>query len=64
MAIKTIPKENQLDFELEVEFLKVADHPNVVRHYETFEDEGPAQRPPRLKQKAVGVGIPLKQDTR
>jgi len=41
VAIKSLPKDKVSDAEtlhLEVEFLKVADHPNVIRYYESFED--------------------------
>jgi len=41
VAVKALPKDKVKDAEalkLEVEFLKVADHPNVVRYYEAFED--------------------------
>lgn len=42
VAIKSLPKDSVQDAEalqLEIEFLKVADHPNVVRYYESFEDD-------------------------
>lgn len=41
VAIKTLPKDRLKDQEalqLEVEFLKLSDHPNTVRYYEAFED--------------------------
>eukprot|EP00438_Fugacium_kawagutii_P019216 Skav226213 [mRNA] locus=scaffold2208:603364:605217:- [translate_table: standard] len=41
VAIKTISKSKLGDEEalqLEVAFLKLSDHPNTVRYYETFED--------------------------
>lgn len=42
VAVKSIPKNCIQDAEalaLEIELLKVADHPNVIRLHETFEDE-------------------------
>eukprot|EP00931_Biecheleriopsis_adriatica_P063838 TRINITY_DN38739_c0_g1_i1.p1 TRINITY_DN38739_c0_g1~~TRINITY_DN38739_c0_g1_i1.p1 ORF type:complete len:522 (+),score=116.50 TRINITY_DN38739_c0_g1_i1:51-1616(+) len=42
VAIKTIPKESVSDLEAlsqEVNFLRVADHPNVALLYEVFEDD-------------------------
>eukprot|EP00439_Symbiodinium_sp_Y106_P032374 s499_g3.t2 len=41
VAIKSISKDKLKDEEalqMEVEFLKLSDHPNTVRYYETFED--------------------------
>lgn len=41
VAIKSVPKDRvgyAETLQLEVEFLKVADHPNVIRYYEAFED--------------------------
>lgn len=41
VAIKSVAKDKVTDTEtlkLEVEFLKVADHPNLIRYYETIED--------------------------
>jgi len=41
VAIKSLCKDQMKDssaLQTEVEFLKVADHPNVIRYYETFED--------------------------
>ncbi|CAE8646038.1 unnamed protein product [Polarella glacialis] len=43
VAIKTIPKDSVHDAQAlynEVEFLRVADHPNVSRLFEVFEDDG------------------------
>ena len=43
MAIKSIPKAKiQTDLHLlrrELEILRLADHPNIVKHFETYEDE-------------------------
>lgn len=41
VAIKQIPKDTAsvaIASQMEVEFLKMADHPNVIRYYETMED--------------------------
>ena len=41
-AIKKIPKKNvsdQKDFLNEIDIMKKLDHPNIVKLYETFEDD-------------------------
>ena len=41
-AVKTIPKEkvtNVERFKSEVEIMKTLDHPNILRLYDSFEDD-------------------------